>query len=155
MPNVNKYVFSVTSRWSLRKRKKLKSGSIATATSLRSIGPQLTKICRKWRNIQWFMDWVWTSFLGLTTRNLSENWFRRWLFSNPHPPGCAGILEWEVPCEHPEEVLDFASDRGFSIGQCDKFAKKFANKFCSSFSCKWNVMFDARAAWRAQLLFWI
>ena len=32
------------------------------------------------------------------------------------------VLEWEVPCGHAEEVVDLASGRGYSMGQCCKFA---------------------------------
>ena len=41
----------------------------------------------------------------------------------------AGVLEWEIPCEHAEEVVDFASGRGYSIGQRGKFAKHSCQKF--------------------------
>ena len=34
-----------------------------------------------------------------------------------------------MPCEHAEEVLDFASGRGYLIGLRCKFAKKFFPKF--------------------------
>ena len=36
-----------------------------------------------------------------------------------------GVLECEVPCGHAEEVVDFASGRGYLIGWRRKFAKKF------------------------------
>ena len=58
-------------------------GPTATTTSSKRIGPSLTKICRNWRIIPWYLDWVWISFLGLTTANWWENWFRRWVVSNP------------------------------------------------------------------------
>ena len=84
--------FTVTSHSSQLKCNFKKSGPTATATSSSSIWPPLTKICRKWRSIPWFMDWVWTSLLGLTTPNLSENWFKQWGYSNPHPPGWCQAL---------------------------------------------------------------
>ena len=41
----------------------------------------------------------------------------------------ADVTEWEIPCEHAEEVVDFASGRGYSIGQRGKFAKNSCQKF--------------------------
>ena len=40
----------------------------------------------------------------------------------------AGVLKWEIPCEHAEDVVDFASGRGYLIGKCGKFAKTFLPK---------------------------
>ena len=46
----------------------------------------------------------------------------------------AGLQEWEVPCGYAEEVVDFASGRGYSKGQRCKFAKTFLPKTaCTGF----------------------
>ena len=51
----------------------LKFGPTATTTSSRRIGQPLTKICRNWRNIPWFLDWVWISFLGFNNAQVDRN----------------------------------------------------------------------------------
>ena len=76
MSNVNKYVFAVTSRWSRRyvdvNEKKIKILPHSNGHKFKAHSPQwaaIGKDCRNWRNIPWFLDWVWTSFLGLMTPN--------------------------------------------------------------------------------------
>ena len=73
--NVKRHYFTVTNLWSWQRWIFLKPGPTATATSSRCVGQPLTKICQILRNILWFLDWVWISFLGWTMPKWAENWF--------------------------------------------------------------------------------
>ena len=67
---------------------KLKYRAAPTATSSRRNGQQLDKVCQNWRNIPWFLDWVWTSILGLTIPKWAEicQWSKRSNISKAHAP---------------------------------------------------------------------
>ena len=55
----------------------------------------------------------------------------------------AGLQEWEVPCGYAEEVVDFASGRGYSKGQRCKFAKTFLPKMLAQDPILCCIGFDS------------
>ena len=80
---------------------KLKYGPATTATSSRRDGPPLDKVCQNWRNIPWFLDWVWTSFLGLTMPKWAEIRSKRSNISKAHAPHCFKVwTTWQFEITH-------------------------------------------------------
>ena len=49
----------------------------------------VNKNLSNFRNIPWFLNWVWTSFFYSTMPKWAENWLGQWVISNNHPPGPA------------------------------------------------------------------